>query len=61
MTIVEGTIAIAKASYDKAMKKVKELIPRGTHIPFEKAMQEINRWYQGWASYFKMTQYPLDF
>lgn len=60
MTIVEGTIAIAKASYDKAMEKVKELIPRGTHIPFEKAMQEINRWYQGWASYFKMTQYPAQ-
>jgi hypothetical protein len=58
MTIIEGTIAIAKATYDKAMEKVKSLIPRGTHIPFEMAIHEINRWYQGWASYFKMTQYP---
>lgn len=58
MTIVEGTIAIAKASYDKAMDKVKSLIPRGTYLPIEKAIQEINKWYQGWASYFKMTQYP---
>jgi RNA-directed DNA polymerase len=58
MTIVEGTIAIAKASYDKAMEKVKSLIPRGTHLPFEKAIEEINKWYEGWASYFKMTQYP---
>lgn len=58
MTIIEGTIAIAKASYDKAMNKVKELIPRGTHLPIEKAIQEVNKWYQGWASYFKMTQYP---
>src|SRR3990167_5137621 len=32
MTIVEGMIAIAKASYDKAMEKVKSLIPRGTHL-----------------------------
>jgi RNA-directed DNA polymerase len=58
MTIIEGTIAIAKASYDKAMEKVKSLIPRGTHLPIEKAIQEVNKWYQGWASYFKMTQYP---
>ena len=58
MTIVEGMIAIAKASYDKAMEKVKSLIPRGTHLSIEKAMREINIWYRGWASYFKMTQYP---
>jgi group II intron reverse transcriptase/maturase len=58
MTIVEGTIAIAKASYDKAMDKVKSLIPRGTSLPIEKAIKEVNKWYQGWASYFKMTQYP---
>jgi group II intron reverse transcriptase/maturase len=58
MTIVEGTIAIAKASYNKAMEKVKSLIPRGTHIPLIEAIKEVNKWYQGWASYFKMTQYP---
>jgi RNA-directed DNA polymerase len=58
MTIVEGTITIAKASYNKAMDKVKTLIPRGSCLPIEKAIQEVNKWYQGWASYFKMTQYP---
>jgi group II intron reverse transcriptase/maturase len=58
MTIIEGTIAIAKASYNKAMEKVKDLIPRGTHLPIKKAIKEINTWYEGWASYFKMTQYP---
>lgn len=58
MTIVKGTIAIAKASYDKAMDKVKSLIPRGTHLQIEIAIEEVNKWYQGWASYFKMTQYP---
>jgi RNA-directed DNA polymerase len=58
MTIINGTIAIAKATYNKAMEKVKSLIPRGSHITIEQAMKEINTWYQGWASYFKMTQYP---
>ena len=58
MTIVKGTIAIAKASYNKAMEKVKSLIPRGSHLPIEKAMNKVNTWYRGWVSYFKMTQYP---
>jgi len=60
MTIVGGTIAIAKASYNKAMEKVKSLIPRGTHLSIEKTIEEINTWYRGWASYFKMTQYPAQ-
>lgn len=60
MTIINGTITIAKAAFDKAMEKVKVLIPRGTHEPIEKAIQSINKWFQGWASYFKMTQYPAQ-
>lgn len=60
MTIVNGAIAISKKALDKAMKKVKEMTPRGTHLSIEQAMEAINRWYQGWASYFKMTQYPAQ-
>jgi len=60
MTIVNGCIAISKAAYKKAMERVKELIPRGTHLPIEKSMEEINSWYSGWSSYFKMTQYPAQ-
>jgi len=60
MTIINGTIAIAKATFDKAMEKVKELIPRGTSHSIKEAMKEINQWYQGWATYFKMTQYPAQ-
>lgn len=60
MTIIEGTIIIAKTCINKAMEKVKSLIPRGTHQSIETAMREINQWYQGWASYFKMTQYPAQ-
>lgn len=60
MTIVNGFISISKAAISKAMEMVKELTPRGTHKPIEKTMEEINRWYRGWASYFKMTQYPAQ-
>lgn len=60
MTIVNGAIAISKKALDKAMEKVKEMTPRGTHLSIEQAMEIINRWYQGWASYFKMTQYPAQ-
>lgn len=60
MTIVEGTIAISKAAYNKAMEKVKELIPRGSHLTLEDTLEQVNRWYRGWASYFKMTQYPAQ-
>jgi len=58
MTIVKGTIAISKKAIQVAMEMVKELTPRGTHLPIEKTMKTINEWYQGWATYFKMTQYP---
>jgi len=58
MTIVNGAIAISKKALDKAMEKVKEFTKRRTHEPIEETMRKINQWYQGWASYFKMTQYP---
>ena len=60
MTIVDGTIAISKAAINKAMEKVKELIPRGTHLSIEHTVKTINSWYTGWSSYFKMTQYPAQ-
>jgi RNA-directed DNA polymerase len=60
MTIVDGAIAISKKALDKAMEKVKELTPRGTRFSLEQTMETINTWYQGWASYFKMTQYPAQ-
>lgn len=60
LTIIDGTIAISKAAINKAMEKVKELIPRGTHLSIENAIKEINTWYMGWSSYFKMTQYPAQ-
>jgi RNA-directed DNA polymerase len=60
MTIIAGTIAISAVSLHKAMEKVKELTPRGTSQSIETSVERINRWYGGWANYFKMTQYPAQ-
>lgn len=60
MTIVKGTVAISKVALNKAMEKVKELIARGTNLSIEQAIEKINSCYRGWASYFKMTQYPAQ-
>jgi len=57
MTIANGLIAISKKAIKKAMEMLKILIPRGSHQPIERAIKQINIWYRGWASYFKMTQY----
>jgi RNA-directed DNA polymerase len=58
MTIVNGTRAIAKKSLSRAMAKVKELTPRGTHETLEDTIKKVNSWYVGWAGYYGMTQYP---
>jgi group II intron reverse transcriptase/maturase len=58
MTIIDKTRAIAKKSLSNALKKVKELTPRGTHEKLEATIKRINEWYIGWSSYYSMTQYP---
>ena len=60
MTITTKGTAISKVSLDRAMKKTRELIPRGTHLSVEKSIEEINKWYVGWANYYKMTNYPAQ-
>jgi RNA-directed DNA polymerase len=61
LTIVHGHIAISLKSMARAMKKVKELAPRGTHQTLEKTMEDINRWYRGWSSYYSLIQFPAQF
>lgn len=58
MTIIAGTVAISVQSMNRAMQKVKELTPRGTHLALEETIERINSWYIGWSSYYSMTQYP---
>ena len=60
MTIVNGLISISKVAFNKAMKKITLLIPRGSHLPIEKAIDQFNIWYRGWGSYFSMTQFPAQ-
>ena len=60
MTIIAGTIAISHQSMQRAMEKVKELTPRGTHWNLEQTMAAINKWYVGWSGYYEMTQYPAQ-
>ena len=58
MTIVDGAIAISHQALQAAMRKVKELTPRGTHQTLETTLEQINTWYVGWSNYFGMTYYP---
>jgi RNA-directed DNA polymerase len=55
MTIIEGLIVISGKSMNRAMEKIKELTPRGTHLKLERAIEEINKWYVGWSGYHRMT------
>lgn len=58
MTIVDKAIAISKKAMEKALLMVKSLTPRNTHLSIEQTIETINTWFVGWASYFKMTQFP---
>jgi group II intron reverse transcriptase/maturase len=58
MTIMAGFLVISKPSMARAMAKVKELTPRGSHIKAEETIRQFNLWYKGWANYYIMTQYP---
>jgi RNA-directed DNA polymerase len=60
LTIVNGEVVIARKSMRKAMAKVSELVRTNSPVPVQKTMERVNLWYQGWANYFKMTQYPMQ-
>jgi RNA-directed DNA polymerase len=44
MTIIDGARVISAASMKRAMQKVKELTPRGTHLTLEKTMKRIRNY-----------------
>lgn len=60
LTIVHGHVAISAKSMRRAMQKVKELTPRGTHLSLGDTIAVINRWYRGWSAYYSLTQYPAQ-
>ena len=57
-TIVAGMILISPASMKRAMSKVRELIPRGDHLPLEIRFKKVNQWYVGWSAYYRLTETP---
>jgi len=58
MTISKNVVVVSRESMGRAMVRVQELTPRGTHLSLEKSIKQINQWYVGWANYYKMTNYP---
>jgi RNA-directed DNA polymerase len=61
MTIIAGTITIATVAMDRARETIKTLTPRRSHKTVEATIEDVSRWYRGWAGYFEMTQYPSQF
>jgi len=60
-TVVRGHVAISQGALNSARLKLKELIPRGSHLPIEKTIEKYNEWYLGWWNYFKVSRYPNQF
>jgi len=64
MTIIAGVITltvISSLSMNRAMEKLKELIPQRSSQPIEKVIADYNQWYRGWSSYYEMTSKPQQF
>jgi group II intron reverse transcriptase/maturase len=53
-------VYISKKSMKRAREKLRELIPRRSHIPFEAQVDRFNQWYRGWSNYYKLTNYPYQ-
>lgn len=60
MTIIAGSIAISSVSLSRAMKRVREFTPRGTHQKLDSSIESFNTWYRGWSNYYGMTNYPAQ-
>lgn len=58
MTIACTMMLISKVSMTRALEKVKELTPRGSHLSLERQIEKINQWYVGWSGYYSMTETP---
>lgn len=58
MTIVAGALFISTLSMQRAMAKVKELTPRGSHMRLEATIERINQWYMGWSAYYRIADNP---
>lgn len=46
ISIVSCMVVVSATSMQRAKAKVRELIPRRTHIPIEHQIEKVNRWYR---------------
>ena len=60
IVIISGMVLISAVSMKRAHAKVRELIPRRTHIPVEKQLATVNLWYRGWSNYYNVTETPAQ-
>ena len=59
MTVLAGgMVAISAGSMTRAKAEVKERLPRSAKAPLEVQIENVNRWYRGWAEYYAMSEYP---
>ena len=56
--VTKQAVVISKKSFDRAMAKTKELVKRRTHVPLATQIEKVNQWYQGWANYYSLANYP---
>lgn len=56
-----GDITVSVKSKKRAMDKVKELSPRGTHNSLKVTIEKFNVWYRGWCNYFSVCQAASPF
>lgn len=59
-TIVAAAIAISPISINRAMKRIRDLSPRGTHYNLDDTIERFNVWYRGWSNYYALTYYPAQ-
>ncbi|MGK5093670.1 reverse transcriptase domain-containing protein [Deltaproteobacteria bacterium TL4] len=57
-TIIDKMVVMSKKSMQRANAKLRELIPRGTHLPWEERIEKVNQWYVGWSAYYRLTEFP---
>ena len=58
ITIISGMVVISSVSMKRAMSKVREMIPRGSHFNLSQQIGKVNQWYAGWSSYYSIAEVP---
>lgn len=51
----DGTVRISTPSVDRAWQKLRELIPRRSHLTLKQTIAKFNSWYRGWHAYYGLT------